>query len=159
MRKVFESILFFVFMVCFFTSCATASGEKQTKAEKSEEPVIKNVNVLGAWMNLYTEDKELLDAISGNRKCEEVGLWFKKKGRAHIIVKINGIYYSTDDPMGILRYKVSGAGITLKFPDGTIIKSLVKISNDKMILTIPDNPPIVMTMTKFKDENMIIISD
>ena len=61
--------------------------------------------------------------------------------------------------MGILRYKVSGAGITLKFPDGTIIKSLVKISNDKMTLTIPDNPPIVMTMTKFKDENLIIISD
>lgn len=159
MRKFCESIVFFIFMVSFFASCATVSGEKETKPEKSEEPVIKNVNVLGAWTNLYTEDEELLNAISGDRKCEEVGLWFKKKGRAHVIVKINGIYYSTDDPMGILRYKVSGAGITLKFPDGTVIKSLVKVNNGQMTLTIPDNPPVVMTMTRFKDENLIIISD
>ena len=144
MKKFITAFALTALLVSLCTSCATAS-----KSKKAQEPEIENVNVKGMWVNLTSDDQEFIKAIAGNNKFEEMGFWFKPKGIAQIIFKVNGTYYTIEKPESMMKYKVSGAGLSLKFPDGSIIKGIVKINGSQMTYTVPDTPPLVLTMTKY----------
>ena len=145
MKKFITAFILSAFLACLCISCATTNK----KAKKSDGPVIENVNVKGIWTNLDSDDEEFIRAIAGGNKFEEMGLWFKPKGIAQIIFKANGTYYTIEKQESMLKYKVSGAGLSLKFPNGSIIKGIVKINGNQMTYTIPDTPPLVLTMTKY----------
>ena len=152
LKKFITAFALAAFLVSLCTSCATES-----KSKKAEEPVIENVNVKGIWVNLTSDDKEFINAIAGGNNFEDIGLWFKPKGIAQIIFKANGTYYTSNIEDSMLKYKVSGAGLSLKFPDGSIIKGIVKINGSQFTYTIPDTPPLVLTMTKYTGEEPKIL--
>lgn len=145
MKKNAAIIILASFLICLCTSCATTNKS----SKKADELVIENVNVRGIWTDLTSDDEEFIKAIAGNNKFEEMGFWFKPKGIAQIIFKTNGTYYTIEKPESMLKYKVSGAGLSLKFPDGSIIKGIVKINGNQMTYTVPDTPPVVLMMTKY----------
>ena len=143
--KKYAALILASFLICLLTSCATT----KESGKKAKEPVIENVNVKGIWTNLTSDDEEFIKAIAGNNKFEEMGLWFKPKGIAQIVFKANGTYYTIEKPESMLKYKVSGAGLSIKFPDGSIIKGIAKINGNQLTYTVPDTPPLVLTMTRF----------
>jgi len=159
LKKFSTAFIFTAFFISLFASCATTPSASNTaSSKKTEEPVIKNINVRGMWVNLSTDDEEFLRTISNNRKVEDFGLWFKPKGIVQILFKANGTYYTSELETSIMKYKISGAGLSLKFPDNSIIKGIVKIKNNQMTITIPDTPPLILTMTRYEGEEPKIIN-
>lgn len=151
--KKYAAFILASLLICLCTSCASTSSKKA----QAKEPVIENVDVNGIWVNLSSDDKEFIRAISGNKKFEDMGFWFKPKGIVQIVVKTKGTYYTIEQSESMMKYKVSGAGLSLKFPDGSIIKGIVKIDGNQMTYTVPDNPPIVLMMIKYKGEEPKIL--
>ncbi|NLK45921.1 MAG: hypothetical protein GX297_04615 [Treponema sp.] len=150
MKKYLIVVLITFLFLYLCVSCATSKKEAQ-------KVIVENVDIKGIWVNLTSDDKEFINAISGNNNFEDIGIWFKENGRAQIVFKTNGKYFSSEKASSTLKYKISGAGLSLKFPDESIIKGIVKISNNQMILTIPDTPPLVITMTKYEGKEPAIV--
>jgi len=151
--KKYAAFILASLLIFLCTACASTSSKKA----KTEKPAIENVDVKGIWVNLSSDDKEFIRAISGNKQFEDMGFWFKPKGVVQIVIKTKGTYYTIQQSESMMKYKVSGAGLSLKFPDGSIIKGIVKIDGDQMTYTVPDNPPIVLMMTKYNGKEPKIL--